>query len=123
MLLAMGFFLQEWLFSYLFLDVLWLGMCNNDQTVTDWYIHTDTVAEGEGGRAVHTLKSVIDVICSSQTFGLDLSRCIPFTAAGPPTAWLPSWHSPFLLEATGNESVLPKGKGSCLSFCLPWKLL
>lgn len=44
-------------------------MCNDDWTVTDWYVPTDTVAEGEGGRAMQTLKSVIDVICSSQTSG------------------------------------------------------
>lgn len=94
-------------------------MCNNDWTVTDGHSHADIVAEGEGGRAVRSLKSVIDVICSSQTLGLEPGGETCPHAFASQQRGLPQPGSPFLLEATGYEPVPLKGKGSCLSSWLP----
>lgn len=48
-------------------------MCNNDGTRADW-VPPHWYPGRRGGRAIQPLKSVIDVICSSQTLGLGPRR-------------------------------------------------
>lgn len=94
-------------------------MCNDDWTVTDWYIPTDTMAEGEGGRAVQTLKSVIDVICSSQTSGFVPREEETSADAFTSQPGCPLGTAPYSWKQLDRNRFLPREKGhASVSACL-----